>query len=385
MLNKSPRKKEKKRKKKEKMASTATSKRFREIKPSSEVVYDDVLKRFRSVKDERAAFSLEKIISGGQTGADRAALRAAKVLGFATGGMAPPNYRTSAGYDRALATEYGLSQFVGKSVSAAAGYVARSRHNVDAADATLAFRVRSSVGTDKTIGYCQTGEWVMCKEVPALYRPVLIISDAVRLVQPPLPPPPQKTGAFVRPQPLRVGDIAKAFSPPQPLEAGETSRVGDIAKAFSPSQPLEAGETLRVGDIAKFFVRPQPLRVGETLRIEEISKSLLAFPPQPLKTGETSESLQLQGKEEEEESSILKADEAHSLSWVLDAHNLRAFIIDNNVRTLNVCGHRQELFDPTWEQRVTEFLIYALSPCVAPPPPAEDKTPVQTFFPLQKL
>src|SRR3989338_2032377 len=299
------------------MASTVTSKRFREIKPSSEVVYDDVLKRFRSVKDERAAFPLEKIISGGQTGADRAALRAAKALGFATGGMAPPNYRTSAGYDRALATEYGLSQFVGKSVSAAAGYIARSRHNVDAADATLAFRVRSSVGTDKTIGYCQTGEWAVCKEVPALYKPVLVISDAVRLVHPPPPLPP--------PQPVR--DIAKSFPAFQPLMPFQPQEV-------PPSHPFEAGEK----------------------------------------------------KEEEEESSIFDAAEGHSLSWVLDAHNLRAFIIDNKVRTLNVCGHRQELFDPTWEQRVTEFLIYALAPCVAPPPPVvEDKTPVQTFFPLQHL
>jgi hypothetical protein len=36
---------------------------------------------------------IEKLISGGQTGADRAGLEAAKALGIATGGTAPKGWR----------------------------------------------------------------------------------------------------------------------------------------------------------------------------------------------------------------------------------------------------------------------------------------------------
>ncbi|CAN5549243.1 putative molybdenum carrier protein [soil metagenome] len=43
-----------------------------------------------------------KIISGGQTGADRAALDAAFSLGISTGGFCPKNFRTEAGCDPGL-------------------------------------------------------------------------------------------------------------------------------------------------------------------------------------------------------------------------------------------------------------------------------------------
>lgn len=58
-------------------------------------------------------------------------------------------------------------------------YVLRSQRNVDESDATLAIRLQSSVGTDKTIGYCLTKKWVTLKNfnIKSSYKPCLIITD----------------------------------------------------------------------------------------------------------------------------------------------------------------------------------------------------------------
>lgn len=186
---------------------------------------------------------LTKIISGGQTGADRAALEAAQILGIATGGWAPPRFQTTAGRDSALGTVYGLKE-LGAGLSPVCSLVIRSKKNVDDADATLAFKIRSSRGTDKTIGYCMTKQWKLAP--PALeeshYKPVLVIRNSVL-----------------------------------PL-------FGDGFKNLRDGGP----------------------------------------------------------------------------AWREDAQLLRDFLEKHNVRTLNVCGHRQEPDDPTWQSRVSNFLIYAL-------------------------
>lgn len=51
---------------------------------------------------------LEKVISGGQTGADQAGLKAAKKCGIPTGGFIPPRFVTSNGPSPWLGEEYGL-------------------------------------------------------------------------------------------------------------------------------------------------------------------------------------------------------------------------------------------------------------------------------------
>lgn len=51
---------------------------------------------------------LEKVISGGQTGADQAGLRAAKDYGLETGGTAPPGWMTHDGPQKKLLKSYGL-------------------------------------------------------------------------------------------------------------------------------------------------------------------------------------------------------------------------------------------------------------------------------------
>ncbi|KAH3765333.1 Circularly permutated YpsA SLOG family [Pelomyxa schiedti] len=102
-----------------------------------------------------------KVISGGQTGADRAGLEAARQLNLATGGFAPKGWLTEDGPDPGLAN-FGLTQ------ANASGYPARTKMNVDASDATIAFRLHPGTGTDKTIGYCQNRKWAF----PDLYHPV---------------------------------------------------------------------------------------------------------------------------------------------------------------------------------------------------------------------
>ena len=69
------------------------------------------------------------IVSGGQTGVDRAALDAARALGLAYGGFVPRDRRTE---DGALPDDY-----EGMIETKSARYPARTRRNVETADATL--------------------------------------------------------------------------------------------------------------------------------------------------------------------------------------------------------------------------------------------------------
>jgi hypothetical protein len=73
-------------------------------------------------------FTILKLISGGQTGADRAALDVALALGIACGGFVPRGRRAE---DGPLDPRYPVTEL------ADAGYDARTTANVRAADATL--------------------------------------------------------------------------------------------------------------------------------------------------------------------------------------------------------------------------------------------------------
>lgn len=185
--------------------------------------------------------TLCKIISGGQTGADRAGLDAAKRLGLETGGTAPKEFMTSNGPDHALSQIYGLKEVPDKKTfSIAYHYVRRSKINVEDSDGTVAFSCRPSPGTDNTIGYCLTRQW---KEVSqdefentTLYKPVLIISRGIN-----------GPGTKEKPE------------------------------------------------------------------------------------------------------------------WEEEAKRLRKFIDDNQIKILNICGHRNTSQDPDWQQRICNFLVYALN------------------------
>lgn len=119
---------------------------------------------------------VEKVISGGQTGADIAALEAARHLGIETGGFAPHGYRTSEGTNIDLKAVYKLVEMEdGGTVGMQ--YTKRSMRNVDCADATLAFHADGSHGTDKTIKYCNTGVWGSSTYAKWNHRPVMVIED----------------------------------------------------------------------------------------------------------------------------------------------------------------------------------------------------------------
>ena len=91
---------------------------------------------------------IEKIISGGQTGADQGGLEAGKELGIKTGGTAPMGWRTEAGPAEELLKGYGLAECV------LPGYSARTQMNVLNSDGTIIFGDFYSPGTKLTTKYC---------------------------------------------------------------------------------------------------------------------------------------------------------------------------------------------------------------------------------------
>lgn len=85
--------------------------------------------------------AVHTIISGGQTGADRGGLEAARALGLRAGGWAPAGFMTERGPDPTLAA-LGLR--------ASGSYEWRTERNVLDGDATVIFGAKSSLGTDLT-------------------------------------------------------------------------------------------------------------------------------------------------------------------------------------------------------------------------------------------
>jgi hypothetical protein len=105
---------------------------------------------------------MERIISGGQTGVDIAALRAAQRATLKTGGVAPNNFETLKGPNPELKTKFGLIELKDtgcKVRNIGAAYIERSKANVDRADGVLAIRLHASPGTDGTINYAGSKRW----------------------------------------------------------------------------------------------------------------------------------------------------------------------------------------------------------------------------------
>lgn len=92
-----------------------------------------------------SAATLETLISGGQTGADRAALDAGLAMGIAVAGACPKG-RLAA--DGAIDSRYPLTEIGG-------GYRQRTKHNIVHSDATVLFyRYRPEGGTETTLALC---------------------------------------------------------------------------------------------------------------------------------------------------------------------------------------------------------------------------------------
>lgn len=93
---------------------------------------------------------LERVISGGQTGADRAALIAARAAGIPTGGWMPAGFLAHDGNHPHFAELFGMRE------TASANYQPRTALNVKEADATLRFAtVWGSPGEVLTLSLCR--------------------------------------------------------------------------------------------------------------------------------------------------------------------------------------------------------------------------------------
>jgi len=94
----------------------------------------------------------DKIISGGQTGADQGGLEAGRILGIATGGTAPPGFFTEDGRQPSLLKRYGLVEGAPDPRT----YPKRTIKNVVDSDGTVWFGNPGSPGGRLTLGTCRS-------------------------------------------------------------------------------------------------------------------------------------------------------------------------------------------------------------------------------------
>lgn len=91
---------------------------------------------------------IEKIISGGQTGADQGGWEAAELLGIPTGGWMPKGFRTETKPRPDFADRFNAQEMPTSS------YSRRTHENVEGSDGTVIFG-RTSGGTGVTLEICR--------------------------------------------------------------------------------------------------------------------------------------------------------------------------------------------------------------------------------------
>jgi hypothetical protein len=107
---------------------------------------------------------IRKVVSGGQTGADRAGLEAAKELGIETGGYCPKNHRTEDGCDLSL-KGFGLIQ------TETEGYDERTALNVRHSDGTVIFSKTDKAGNVIGAGTVLTVKMLNDMDKPFVINP----------------------------------------------------------------------------------------------------------------------------------------------------------------------------------------------------------------------
>lgn len=121
-----------------------------------------------------------KIISGGQTGVDQAALRAAKAIGLPTGGWVPKGFRAQDGFHPEFREMYGMVE------DGHYQYPPRTRKNVYDADATLILGNAGSAGCKLTAKLCAelNKPYLAMPWTDNLSTSVLVIKDFISRVRP---------------------------------------------------------------------------------------------------------------------------------------------------------------------------------------------------------
>jgi len=122
---------------------------------------------------------IERVISGGQTGADQAGWRAAKRFGIETGGWMPKNFKTEDGLHCEFAKLYGATEH------RSASYRDRTISNIGLADMTLLFGDTGSPGSR-----------LLIREAMDINHPVFNIKSRMTM-------PPSHAGAAI----LRWGKV----------------------------------------------------------------------------------------------------------------------------------------------------------------------------------
>jgi hypothetical protein len=110
---------------------------------------------------------IKKIISGGQTGADRGGLEAVKENGITTGGYCPKGWLTENGPDVTL-KEFGLIEMD------TADYKKRTIKNIETSDGTVIF---GAVG--KRGGILSGGSKLTLSTAKKLKKPVIVNPDEI--------------------------------------------------------------------------------------------------------------------------------------------------------------------------------------------------------------
>jgi hypothetical protein len=126
---------------------------------------------------------LDRIVSGGQTGADQAGWRAAKALGIATGGRMPADFLTEDGRRPEFAGMFGAVEMPG------GGYPERTRANARDSDATVWFGDPDSPSGRTTLRVCAD-----------LGRPVCLVIDGLT--------GPSDVAAWIEAEEVRVLSVA---------------------------------------------------------------------------------------------------------------------------------------------------------------------------------
>lgn len=103
---------------------------------------------------------LKKVISGGQTGADRAGLIAAKAAGYITGGYMPSGFLAHDGYRSEFASVYEMREHNSPN------YPPRTKANVQTSDGTVRFSTK----------WNSPGEKLTYKEIMLAGKPYMDIN-----------------------------------------------------------------------------------------------------------------------------------------------------------------------------------------------------------------